>query len=160
MQEALGLAPKRSGRPQGNRLDKHEFQELVKRGSTAEDLGEGHAEAAHVQGLGFARAPRSGGMEESTSLPTSQRDASPERVNAVLPKPQVQNTKDESSDDESSRKKRKREEGRHEKREHGDKRHEKRDERRHEKREKRHSRDSDDKRKHRRDKEKRRHDSD
>lgn len=55
MREALGLAPKRASRPQGNRLDKHEFAELVKRGSTAEDLGAGHAEAAHVQGLGFSR---------------------------------------------------------------------------------------------------------
>lgn len=55
MMEALGLAPKRSGKSQGNRLDKHEFAELVKRGSTAEDLGAGHAEAAQVQGLGFAR---------------------------------------------------------------------------------------------------------
>lgn len=55
MREALGLAPKRSSKPQGNRLDKHEFSELVKRGSTAEDLGAGHAEAAHVQGLGFAK---------------------------------------------------------------------------------------------------------
>lgn len=55
MREALGLAPKRANRPQGNRLDKHEFSELVKRGSTAEDLGAGHSEAAHVQGLGFAR---------------------------------------------------------------------------------------------------------
>ncbi|CAJ2648031.1 unnamed protein product [Trifolium pratense] len=54
MREALGLAPKRANRPQGNRLDKHEFSELVKRGSTAEDLGEGHAEAARVQGVGFA----------------------------------------------------------------------------------------------------------
>lgn len=55
MREALGLAPKRASQPQGNRLDKHEFSELVKRGSTAEDLGAGHAEAAQVQGLGFAR---------------------------------------------------------------------------------------------------------
>ena len=55
MREALGLAPKRASRPQGNRLDKHELSELVKRGSTAEDLGAGHAEAAHVHGLGFAR---------------------------------------------------------------------------------------------------------
>lgn len=55
MREALGLAPKRSTRPQGNRLDKHEFSELVKRGSTAEDLGAGHAEAARVDGLGFSR---------------------------------------------------------------------------------------------------------
>lgn len=55
MREALGLAPKRSTRPQGNRLDKHEFSELVKRGSTAEDLGAGHAEAAQVQGVGFSR---------------------------------------------------------------------------------------------------------
>lgn len=55
MREALGLAPKTAGRSQGNRLDKHEFSELVKRGSTAEDLGAGHAEAARVQGLGFLR---------------------------------------------------------------------------------------------------------
>lgn len=55
MREALGLAPKRSQKVQGNRLDKHEFAELVKRGSTAEDVGAGHAEAAHVQGLGFSR---------------------------------------------------------------------------------------------------------
>lgn len=55
MREALGLAPKRASRAQGSRLDKHEFSELVKRGSTAEDVGEGHAEAARVHGLGFAR---------------------------------------------------------------------------------------------------------
>lgn len=55
MREALGLAPKRANPAQGNRLDKHEFSELVKRGSTAEDLGAGHAEAAHVHGLGFSR---------------------------------------------------------------------------------------------------------
>ncbi|KAK9735147.1 hypothetical protein RND81_04G186700 [Saponaria officinalis] len=48
MREALGLAPKRSNRPQGNRLDKHGFSELVKRGSTAEDLGAGHADAAEI----------------------------------------------------------------------------------------------------------------
>lgn len=53
MREALGLAPKRSNRPKGNRLDKHEYAELIKRGSTAEDLGAGHAEAAQVQGLGL-----------------------------------------------------------------------------------------------------------
>lgn len=55
MREAIGLAPKRSNRPQGNRLDKHELSELVKRGSTAEDLGEGHSEAAKVHGLGYSR---------------------------------------------------------------------------------------------------------
>ena len=53
MREALGLAPERSSRPKGNRLDKHEYAELIKRGSTAEDLGAGHAEAAQVQGLGL-----------------------------------------------------------------------------------------------------------
>ncbi|PIA59144.1 hypothetical protein AQUCO_00400182v1 [Aquilegia coerulea] len=147
MQEALGLAPKRSTRTQGNRLDKHEFQELVKRGSTAEDLGEGHAEAAHVQGLGFAKAPRSS-LEESSSLPlppTHKEVGSSERGNIVLTKAPARNTEKESSDDESSRKRRK---------------HDRHEERKHEKREKRHSRDSDDKRKHKRDKGKRRHDSD
>ncbi|TXG59169.1 hypothetical protein EZV62_016998 [Acer yangbiense] len=48
MRDALGLAPKRASKPQGNRLDKHELSELVKRGSTAEDVGAGHAEAAWV----------------------------------------------------------------------------------------------------------------
>ncbi|KAK0592748.1 hypothetical protein LWI29_024680 [Acer saccharum] len=55
MKEALGLAPKHASKPQGNRLDKHELSELVKRGSTAEDVGAGHAEAAWVHGVGFAR---------------------------------------------------------------------------------------------------------
>lgn len=55
MREALGLAPKRASRPQGNKLDKHEYSELVKRGSTAEDAGGGHAEAVRVDGLGFSR---------------------------------------------------------------------------------------------------------
>ncbi|KAK8704413.1 hypothetical protein V6N13_048035 [Hibiscus sabdariffa] len=55
MREALGLAPKCSSQPQGNRLDKHELSEPVKRGSTAEDLGAGHVEAARVNGLSFSR---------------------------------------------------------------------------------------------------------
>lgn len=158
MQEALGLAPKRSSRPQGNRLDKHEFQELVKRGSTAEDLGAGHAEAAHVQGLGFARAPRNC-LEESSSFPPSQKEVLPERANAVVPKSEAKITEQRSSDDESRGKKRKHEESKREKRE---KRHSRDsdDKRKHEKREKRHSRDSDDRRKHRRETGKRRLDSD
>ncbi|XP_034703179.1 multiple myeloma tumor-associated protein 2 homolog [Vitis riparia] len=143
MREALGLAPKRANRPQGNRLDKHEFSELVKRGSTAEDLGAGHSEAAHVQGLGFARAPRNG--EEFSSLQPSPRAALPEKVDVAVPNPTTPNTKEEL-EDESYRKKRRREEKKHEK-------HEK-----HERREKRHSRDDDDRRK--RKKDKRRHDSD
>ncbi|KAL5721240.1 hypothetical protein ACHQM5_013826 [Ranunculus cassubicifolius] len=149
MREALGLAPKRSSRPQGNRLDKHEFQELVKRGSTAEDLGAGHAEATHVQGLGFAKAPKSGVEDSSSSFPTTETEVLPERMDAVVQKPVAETKERESSDDESSRKKRKREERRNEKR----------DERRHEKRDKRHSRDSDDRRKHKSEG-KRRHDSD
>lgn len=143
MREALGLAPKRANRPQGNRLDKHEFSELVKRGSTAEDLGAGHSEAAHVQGLGFARAPRNG--EEFSSLQPSPRAALPEKVDVAVPNPTTPNTKEEL-EDESYRKKRRREEKKHEK-------HEK-----HERREKRHSQDDDDRRK--RKKDKRRHDSD
>ncbi|VVB05456.1 unnamed protein product [Arabis nemorensis] len=57
MREALGLAPKSSTRPQGNRLDKQEFTELVKRGSTAEDLGAGNADAVWVHGLGYSNLP-------------------------------------------------------------------------------------------------------
>ncbi|KAI3964522.1 hypothetical protein MKW92_008581 [Papaver armeniacum] len=151
MREALGLAPKRSNRPQGNRLDKHEFSELVKRGSTAEDLGAGHAEAAQVQGLGFARPPK-GTLEESSSLPPSQKVVPTEVVNETMQKQPAQ----ESEDGDESRKKRKREEKRQEKHERRHERHEKR----HDKHEKRRSRDSDDKKSYRGDKERRRHDSD
>ncbi|XP_076890774.1 uncharacterized protein LOC143541988 [Bidens hawaiensis] len=142
MREALGLAPKRSTKPQTNRLDKHEFSELVKRGSTAEDLGAGHAEAAHVQGLGFAKAPKA--WEESSSLPA------PVTMTTDVPKnTNVSDTKEDSEDEEVTRKKRRREEKKQEK-------YERREEQKHERREKRHhARDSDDKRKH-----KSRHDSD
>ncbi|XP_059442159.1 uncharacterized protein LOC132174535 [Corylus avellana] len=143
MREALGLAPKRASRPQGNRLDKHEFSELVKRGSTAEDLGAGHAEAAQVQGLGFARAPRA--WEETSSLQPTPNDVPPEAEKEAVPDLSPSNRQEEESEDESSRKKRRREEKKKEK---------------HERREKRRSRDSEDKRKPRKDKEKRRHDSD
>ncbi|GAV76820.1 MMtag domain-containing protein [Cephalotus follicularis] len=146
MREALGLAPKRSSQPQGNRLDKHELSELVKRGSTAEDLGEGHSEAAWVHGIGFSRAPRP--WEEPSTLKSSQKEVSPETVKVALPPPSTKNSKEDQLEDESSQKRRKREEKKHAK-------HEK-----HEQREKHHSRDSDDKRKYRKDKERRRHDSD
>ncbi|XP_062173432.1 uncharacterized protein LOC133878886 [Alnus glutinosa] len=143
MREALGLAPKRASRPQGNRLDKHEFSELVKRSSTAEDLGAGHAEAAQVQGLGFSRAPRP--WEETSSLQPTLKDVSPEAEKEVVPDLSPRNPQQEESEDESNRKKRRREEKKKEK---------------HERREKRRSRDSEDRRKPRKDKEKRRHDSD
>ncbi|KAM7463792.1 hypothetical protein LguiA_031913 [Lonicera macranthoides] len=141
MREALGLAPKRAAKPQGNRLDKHEFSELVKRGSTAEDLGAGHAEAAQVHGLGFAKAPRA--WEDTSTLQPSVSADSPEKMTVpVMPNPPMRKNEEES-EDERRRKKR-----RHE-------------EKKLEKREKRHSRDSDDKRKkHKKDKERRRHDSD
>ncbi|KAF6165900.1 hypothetical protein GIB67_012797 [Kingdonia uniflora] len=159
MQEALGLAPKRASRPQGNRLDKYEYSELVKRESTAEDVGGGHAEAARLQGLGFARAPNSS-YEEPTSLPPSGSEVLPEKLNATLPKPPLppppRNTEEGSSDDENSRKKRKREERKHEKRHSRDS----DDKKNYEKRDKHHSKDSDDKKKHRKNKERRRHDSD
>lgn len=150
MREALGLAPKRASRPQGNRLDKHEFSELVKRGSTAEDLGEGHAEAARVQGVGFARELRP--WEEPGSSKVSHTPAEVENVPMPIQSPRK--TEDESEDE--SKKKRSREERKEEKRE---KRHS-REERKQEKREKRHSRDSDDRKRHKKDKERRRHDSD
>ncbi|MFS7983020.1 putative multiple myeloma tumor-associated protein [Helianthus anomalus] len=150
MREALGLAPKRSTKPQTNRLDKHEFSELVKRGSTAEDLGAGHAEAAHVQGLGFAKAPKAWEGPSSSSLPPTVTMTSDVPKNTNAP---VVDAK-EDSEDENTRKKRRREEKKQEK-------YERREERKHERREKRHhDRDSDDKRKHKKDKGKRRHDSD
>ncbi|XP_010031287.2 multiple myeloma tumor-associated protein 2 [Eucalyptus grandis] len=145
MREALGLAPKRTNTNQGSRLDKHELKELVKRGSTAEDLGGGHAEAARVHGLGFARLPRP--WEESSSVQPSQPEVSAgvEKVVAPAPDSSARNAdSSEESEDERSRKKRRREEKKREK---------------HEKREKRHARDSEDK-KHHKHKGKKRHDSD
>lgn len=146
MREALGLAPKRSSRPQGNRLDKHDFQELVKRSSTAEDMGAGHADAAWVHGLGFSRGAAPRPWEDPRTLQSGLEEVSTEKEKPAVPSPPTQNIEKEESEDESSRKKRRREEKKHEK---------------HERREKRHSRDFEDRKKHRRDKEKRRrHDSD
>ncbi|KAK6929050.1 Multiple myeloma tumor-associated protein 2-like, N-terminal [Dillenia turbinata] len=142
MREALGLAPKRANRPKGSRLDKHEFSELVKRGSTAEDLGAGHAEAARVHGLGFSRVPRA--WEDPSTLQPSHKDVLPDRAEVTVPEPSAMNATKEESEDENSRTKRRREEKKREK---------------HERKEK-HSRDSNDRKKHRKDKERRRHDSD
>ncbi|GMJ11637.1 hypothetical protein like AT3G52220 [Hibiscus trionum] len=153
MREALGLAPKRSSQPQGNRLDKHELSELVKRGSTAEDLGAGHAEAARVDGLGFSRMPRA--WEDPSTLPATQKEASPEVVKVEEPVPSTTNAEEGESDYESSRKRKRHEEKRHEKHDRHEKRHEKHEKRpeknekrhgKHERREKLYSRDSDDKR--------------
>ncbi|KAI3470650.1 hypothetical protein Pfo_027313 [Paulownia fortunei] len=124
MREALGLPPMHPTKPQGNRLDKHEFAELVKRGSTVEDLGAGHAEAAE-RALNFGRI----------KFVVQSETESVEKVNANMPT--SGRNDEEESEDESSRKKRKREENKHYK---------------HKKRKKRHSCDSDDKRKHKKDK--------
>ncbi|MED6164577.1 hypothetical protein PIB30_091437 [Stylosanthes scabra] len=160
MREALGLAPKRANRSHGNRLDKHEFSELVKRGSTAEDLGEGHAEAARVQGLGFARAPRP--WEEPGSSTLGATDSAPSKVENV-PLPNQSATKTEEDSEDESRRKRRCEERKEEKREKLEKRRS-REDRKHEKHEKREKRerhrDSDDRKRHKKDKERRRHDSD
>ncbi|KAL6213734.1 hypothetical protein ACLB2K_013178 [Fragaria x ananassa] len=75
MREALGLAPKRANRAQGNQLDKHELSELVKRGSTAEDLGEGHAEAAHD--------PAEGNMESQIKYHSSGHKCNIESITAT-----------------------------------------------------------------------------
>ncbi|CAM8958039.1 unnamed protein product [Rhodiola kirilowii] len=142
MREALGLAPKSSSRSHGNRLDKHEFQELVKKGSTAEDLGEGHADAVQVHGLGFARAPRA--WEDPSTLPSNTKELVqilPEKVDPVPPASTM--TSEAKPNDEINSNKRNREEKRTGK-DHKS----------------RHSRDSDDKKKHKKDKEKRRHESD
>ncbi|XP_014492863.1 multiple myeloma tumor-associated protein 2 homolog [Vigna radiata var. radiata] len=161
MREALGLAPKRANRPQGNRLDKHEFSELVKRGSTAEDLGAGHAEAARVQGLGFSREPRP--WEEPGSSKLSVDDAPAEVENVSIPNQPATKTED-ASEDESRRKRRReeRKQEKHEKREKKQSREDRKQEKREkqEKHEKRYSRDSDDRKRHKKDKERRRHDSD
>ncbi|XVE68598.1 hypothetical protein DITRI_Ditri09bG0081500 [Diplodiscus trichospermus] len=170
MREALGLAPKRSSQPQGSRLDKHELSELVKRGSTAEDLGAGHAEAARVHGLGFSRVPRP--WEDPITLPSGQKEASPGMIKVDEPLPSTTNPGEGESENESNRKRKRREEKqveKHNKNDKHEKRHDKyekheRDEKRHgkhgkhERHERPYSRDSDDKRKRRRDKEKR-HDS-
>lgn len=140
MREALGLAPKRANRPQGNRLDEHEYAELVKRGSTAEDLGAGHAEAAQVQGLGLYKLPRN--QTESSFLPGKLKEIAPDRDNEA---PEAQSDEEET---EESRKKRRREERIEGK------------EKRREKHKRKGYDEYDDKRKHRREKEKRRYDSD
>ncbi len=54
IQEALGLAPRRDKKPQGNRLDKKEQEELFKRTKTGEDVEKPYAEGERIEGLGFA----------------------------------------------------------------------------------------------------------
>ncbi|KAK9290435.1 hypothetical protein L1049_008605 [Liquidambar formosana] len=100
-----------------------ELAELVKQGSTAEDLGEGHAEAERIQGLGFSREPRS--QEESSSLRSSLKDVLPEKglpekVKVTTPNLSSNNAEEESKG-ESKHKKRRLEEKKHEKHEkHGE----------------------------------------
>ncbi|XP_047073788.1 multiple myeloma tumor-associated protein 2 homolog [Lolium rigidum] len=150
MREALGLAPKRSSRPKGNRLDKHEYAELIKRGSTAEDLGAGHAEAAQVQGLGLYKGPQT---EEEPSSP-GPSETKPEQVEFAPA------AKQEDSEDDRKGKRRRDDERRGDREK--ERKHEKHSggkERRRDKHESRH--DSEDKeRRRRKDKQKRRHDSD
>ncbi|PAN36698.1 hypothetical protein PAHAL_6G302800 [Panicum hallii] len=152
MREALGLAPKRSNRPQGNRLDKHEYAELIKRGSTAEDLGAGHAEAAQVQGLGLYKAPRDEGESSSFKLDPPETEMPPEQGD-----PPAAAKQEDSEDDRKGKRRRECEERRGEKerkRVKHDGKGRKRD-----KHERRH--DSEDRSKrHRKDKQSRRHDSD
>ncbi|CAD6245626.1 unnamed protein product [Miscanthus lutarioriparius] len=151
MREALGLAPKRSNRPKGNRLDKHEYAELIKRGSTAEDLGAGHAEAAQVQGLGLYKAHRDEGESSSLNLDPPQME--PEQTD-LPPAP----NQEDSEDDRKGKRRRERDERRGEKERKRDK-HGDGKERRRDKHERRH--DSEDRSKrHCKDKQKRKHDSD
>ncbi|CAN4126402.1 unnamed protein product [Withania somnifera] len=166
MREALGLAPKRAIRPQGTRLDKHEFSELVKRGSTAEDLGAGHSEAARVDGLGFSKLPKPWEEPNSPSaFPSNPIDEPVEKMNASLTAAEPLRNEEES-EDERSQKKRRREEKRREKDGRREKRylHDKDDRRKRSydsDNKRKLTRDSDDRRKHKKDKEKRRrHDSD
>lgn len=87
MREALGLAPKHEKRVQGNRLDKRETAELLKRGKSAEDLPPTYAEGERIQGLGFAPAPRHG-SSKGTSLVQSEIS---ERVQEHLVEPSYDN---------------------------------------------------------------------
>ncbi|KAL5223259.1 hypothetical protein ABZP36_027972 [Zizania latifolia] len=152
MREALGLAPKHSSRPKGNRLDKHEYAELIKRGSTAEDLGAGHAEAAQVQGLGLYKGPRS--EEESSSFNLDP----PEMVPAEQADPPPASKQEQEDSEDDRRGKRRRDEKRGEKEQKREKHSEGKERRRRDKHERRH--DSDDRSKrHRKDKQKRRHDA-
>ncbi|KAK8921726.1 hypothetical protein KSP39_PZI020882 [Platanthera zijinensis] len=111
MREALGLAPKRSARPQGNRIDKHEYAELIKRESAAEDLGGGHAEAAQVQGLGLYKVPRNRGDGGCSIMEEGLKEMSPENdVDPVpVPKPTAKSI-DEADEDDAAHKKRRRRE--------------------------------------------------
>ncbi|KAJ1269645.1 hypothetical protein BS78_07G227600 [Paspalum vaginatum] len=152
MREALGLAPKRSNRPKGNRLDKHEYAELIKRGSTAEDLGAGHAEAAQVQGLGLYKAPCDEG--ESSSLNLDPPEMEPEQAE---PPP---GAKQEDSEDDGKGKRRREHDERRGEKDRKREKHADSKERRRDKHERRHDSEDRSKRHHRKDKQRRRHDSD
>ncbi|KAG0495321.1 hypothetical protein HPP92_000017 [Vanilla planifolia] len=144
MREALGLAPKRAPRPQGNRLDKHEYAELIKRGSVAEDLGGGHAEAAQVKGLGLYKVPCYK-EEAGSSLPESTRAKTPEMDDGPFAEPVTGPAEETTAKDDHRKKKRRQEE---------------KEERKWEKHERKRSSYKDDKRRHQREEKKRKHHSD
>ncbi|VAI74983.1 unnamed protein product [Triticum turgidum subsp. durum] len=132
MREALGLAPKRSSRPKGNRLDKH-------------------AEAAQVQGLGLYKAPHN--EEEPSSLSPDPPGTEPEQVDFAPA------TKQEDSEGDRRGKRRGEERRGDREKERRREKHYEGKERKRDKYESRH--DSEDREKrHRKDKQKRRHDSD
>jgi len=120
MREILGLAPKRASRPQGNRLDKREAAELLKKGSCAEDLAPGYAEGERVQGLGFSQAPHHSVNEKA--LPREFSLASNGQLQERENESHMDSRKDEASqqsdghesgssrDDEHARKRKRKEE--------------------------------------------------
>lgn len=55
MQEALGLKPK-SVKSQQHRLEKHEMDELLRRGKTVEERDDRFAESERIKGVGDAAA--------------------------------------------------------------------------------------------------------
>jgi|AntAceMinimDraft_12_1070368.scaffolds.fasta_scaffold103271_2 hypothetical protein len=53
MAEALGLAPKTEHAHQGRELEKHELDELLKRGRTDDDRDDVDKEASRIKGEDF-----------------------------------------------------------------------------------------------------------
>ncbi|KAH9322008.1 hypothetical protein KI387_016647, partial [Taxus chinensis] len=126
MREILGLAPKRENRPQGNRLDKRETAELLKKGTSAEDFVPGYADGERVQGLGFTRAPHHSVTEKviSKEIQHASNDKSLEREKEFIGKsqrdeinPQYAEHESHSDRDDQESKKMKRKEEKERKRE-------------------------------------------
>lgn len=76
------MAPRRDNKPRGNRLDKREQEELLKRSKAGEEVEKPYAQGERVQGLGFAPVTKAEAPDPKLLL---QRQIVPEEEGPSAP---------------------------------------------------------------------------